>query len=93
MDADEGYHLRVTAMYTDAAGTDMAMEDSMATMMVTAVGGTQPTFDPAQYDADDSGAIERDEVIQAIDDYLYGVGNNAISKDEVIQVINLYLFS
>ena len=35
MDADEGYHLRVMATYTDAAGTDMAMEYSPATMMVT----------------------------------------------------------
>ena len=32
---DTGYHLRVMATYTDAAGTDMAMEYSMSTMMVT----------------------------------------------------------
>ena len=44
MDADEGYHLRVMATYTDAAGTDMAMEDSPATMMVTAM-MTVPMFD------------------------------------------------
>ena len=34
---DTGYHLRVMATYTDAAGTDMAMEYSMPTMMVTVV--------------------------------------------------------
>ena len=33
---DTGYHLRVMATYTDAMGTDMAMESSMPTMMVGA---------------------------------------------------------
>ena len=41
---DTGYYLRVMATYTDAAGTDMAMEDSPATMMVTAM-MTVPMFD------------------------------------------------
>ena len=44
MDADEGYHLRVMATYTDAAGTDMAMVYSPATMMVTTM-MTVPMFD------------------------------------------------
>ena len=34
-EGDTGYHLRVMATYTDAVGTDMAMEYSMPTMMVT----------------------------------------------------------
>ena len=34
----------------------------------------------------------KDEVIQAINDYLFGVGADAISKDDVIETINLYLF-
>ena len=38
MAMDEGYYLRVMATYTDAVGTDTAMEYSMSTMMVTAVG-------------------------------------------------------
>ena len=41
---DTGYYLRVMATYTDAAGTDMAMEYSMPTMMVTAM-MTVPMFD------------------------------------------------
>ena len=45
-----------------------------------------------RYDADKSGAIEKPEVIVAINDYLFGVGDAAITKDEVIKVINLYLF-
>ena len=43
-EGDTGYYLRVMATYTDAAGTDMAMEDSPATMMVTAM-MTVPMFD------------------------------------------------
>ena len=43
-EGDTGYHLRVMATYTDAAGTDMAMEYSPATMMVTAM-MTVPMFD------------------------------------------------
>ena len=91
---DTGYYLRVMATYTDAVGTDTAMVYSMPTMMVTAVDETQPAdFDPlAKYDADKSGVLEKDEVIQAINDYLFGVGADAISKDDVIETINLYLF-
>ena len=44
MEGDTGYYLRVMATYTDAAGTDMAMEYSPATMMVTAM-MTVPMFD------------------------------------------------
>ena len=43
-EGDTGYYLRVMATYTDAAGTDMAMEDSPATMMVTAM-MTVPMFE------------------------------------------------
>ena len=45
-----------------------------------------------RYDADNSGAIEKSEVIQAINDYLFGEGDEAISKADVITLINLYLF-
>ena len=43
------------------------------------------------YDGDDSGDISRDEVINAIDDYLFGDGS--VTRDDVIAVIDLYLFS
>ena len=47
-----------------------------------------------RYDANDtSGEIDKDEVIQAINDYLFGEGADAISKEDVIEIINLYLFS
>ena len=41
---DVGYYLRVMATYTDAVGTDMAMEYSPATMMVTTM-MTVPMFE------------------------------------------------
>ena len=45
-----------------------------------------------RYDVDDSGEIERSEAIGAINDYLFGQGDDAITRDEVIEIINLYLF-
>ena len=44
------------------------------------------------YDDDGDRAIEKSEVIEAINDYLFGEGAEAISKAEVIELINLYLF-
>ena len=44
------------------------------------------------YDDDGDGVIEKSEVIEAINDYLFGEGDEAISKSDVIKLINLYLF-
>ena len=46
----------------------------------------------ARYDANNNGTIEKNEVIAAINDYLFGEGDEAISKGDVIRLINLYLF-
>ena len=46
----------------------------------------------ARYDANGNGTIEKNEVIVAINDYLFGTGVDAPSKAEVIKLINLYLF-
>ena len=45
-----------------------------------------------RYDANNNGTIEKNEVIAAINDYLFGAGDEAISKSDVIKLINLYLF-
>ena len=42
-----------------------------------------------RYDADGNGMIEKEEVIAAINDYLF---EGVISKEDVIKLINLYLF-
>ena len=63
-----------------------------------AVGGaaavTVSSGDPlvARYDANGNGTIEKNEVIRAINDYLFGTGADAPSKADVIRLINLYLF-
>ena len=45
----------------------------------------------ARYDANNNGTIEKNEVFQAINDYLFGEGDS-ITKAEVFSLINLYLF-
>ena len=86
---DEGYYLRVMATYTDAVGTDMDTAHSMPTMMVPMMTTEDPVL--TQFDSDDSGGIEKDEVVDAIRDYLGGVPG--ISKSDVVAVINYYLDS
>ena len=46
----------------------------------------------ARYDTNNNGTIEKDEVIAAINEYLFGDGDEAISKGDLIRLINLYLF-
>ena len=84
---DEGYYLQATASYTDGHGSGksaMIMSDN------TVVDAVDPLV--ARYDANGNGTIEKSEVIKAINDYLFGEGDEAISKSDVIRLINLYLF-
>ena len=55
---------------------------------------TQTAGDPLidRYDTNDNGTIEKNEVSEAIKDYLFGEGDEAISKGDVIRLIKLYLF-
>ena len=55
---------------------------------------TVSTGDPlvARYDTNRDGKIQKNEVIKAINDYLFGTGADAPSKADVIRLINLYLF-
>ena len=54
--------------------------------------GVGPMTPLESYDADNSGTIDKEEMIQAIEDRLYGEGDRAISKEDMIAVINLYLY-
>ena len=54
--------------------------------------GLQGKVQCIYYDANNNGTIEKIEVIAAINDYLFGAGDEAISKSDVIKLINLYLF-
>ena len=44
-----------------------------------------------RFDTDNSGAIDKDEVLGAINDYLFGDAGD-VTKDDVLAVIRLYLF-
>ena len=80
MDADEGYHLRATAMYDDGEG--MGKMASEKTMMVGAddAGGT--LLD--RYDANDDESIDRDEMVDALRDYIF---NDAITRDDMVNAL------
>ena len=84
MEMDDGYYLRATVSYTDAHG---AGKDAM---MVTASAVVASLVD--RYDTDGSGTIDKAEVIDAINDYLFPEGDETITKAQVIDLINLYLF-
>ena len=78
MDADVDYYLRATAMYTDGHGSN---KEAMATTtsMVTEV----PVVDPlvAKYDTDpQDGMIDLSEVLRAVNDYLFGEGDDAYQQ-------------
>ena len=76
------------ASYSVNVAASDGEDESSVTVTVTV---TNVGLDNA-YDADDSGAIDKSEVIQAINDYLFGAGDAAIDKADVIALINLYLF-
>ena len=91
VDEDNGDYLMATVMYTDGYGEESDMASSDPVM----VSSTPP--DPnadliARYDTNGTAGIQKDEVITAINDYLFGEGDDRISKAEVIELINLYLF-
>ena len=91
MDDDEDYYLRATAMYDDGEGMGkMASEKTMMVTNVDEMGSGDPLVD--RYDANDNDMIDKPEVLKAINDYLFGEGDEAISKPEVLRLINLYLF-
>jgi hypothetical protein len=78
------------ATYTDAVGTDTAMEYSPATMMVSA--GTELERLIAAYDQDNNG-IGKAELFDAIDDYLFGPWESeGYTKDGLFDLIDEYLF-
>ena len=89
VEGDANMHLRATASYTDGEGsgkTAIAVSENA----VTAAAGDDLVD---RYDADDSGEIDKTEVLKAINDYLFGEGDEAITKPDVLKLINLYLFS
>ena len=76
LDADTKATYTVIVTVTDQAG---ATDTIMVTITVTSA---------TDYDANGDGSIDRDEVLQAVKDYLRG---NNLTRDEVLEVIKRYL--
>ena len=86
------YETKTTYMVTvkASAGADM---DTQVTVTVTDVVEMAPEMSLLdRYDTDGNDQIDKSEVIEAINDYLFGVGDEQITKEQVITIINLYLF-
>ena len=82
-DADAGKYLRATVTYDDDSGAGLTLDAS-----------TSNAVKLHRFDGDASGAIERNEVINAINDYLFPAdpANPTTTRQDVIDLINLYLF-
>ena len=82
-----------TYMVTLKADDGMYMDTHVVLIRVTDEDETTPGDSLLErYDDDRSGRIDRNEVIAAIDDYLFGVGDEKLTRPQVIEVIDLYLF-
>jgi hypothetical protein len=76
-------HYRVSAITSAGTGPESNVASATTTLGDSLVD---------RYDANGNNMIDKAEVIEAINDYLFGAGDEAISKAEVIELINLYLF-
>ena len=92
-DAGTNNVYEVTLKATEGTNTDT---HDVTVRVTDVVEDEEPTPTPTtllgRYDADNSGSIEKSEMIKAINDRLFGEGTDAISKEDMIDVINLYLF-
>ena len=88
-DMDNVYEVTVVA----TAGT--ATQEAVVTVTVANLDDDEGTGDDLvdRYDTNNSGTIDKDEVLSAITDYLFPTGQGAItSKEDVLRLITLYLF-
>ena len=88
---DVGRYLRATATYEDSVDGVNQTASGISANAVQAA--TQPVH---RYDRNANGSIEREEVIAAINDFLFGDpppdNGPPTTRAEVIEVINLFLF-
>ena len=80
----------VTVTATDGDDASDSIDVAITVADVDEAGTGDPLAD--RYDANDNGMIEKSEVLKAINDYLFGEGDEAISKPDVLSLINIYLF-
>ena len=86
MAGDTGYYLRVMATYTDAVGTDTAMEYSPATMMVTMMTAGDPLL--AEYDPDSDGTIEKQDMRRAVQRFF--ADPPELSRSDMRRLVGIY---
>ena len=87
------YETKTTYMITVNASAGADMDTLEVTVTVTDVSEMAPEMSLLEmYDENDNNRIDKDEALVAINDYLFGVGDEQITKDQVLEVITLYLF-
>ena len=83
------------ATYTvEVTATDTSNESDTITVTITVTDVDEMVVGDtlvARYDADNSGMIERPEVLKAINDHLFE-GDEVITRPEVLRLINIHLF-
>ena len=87
--AGDGVVFKVNGVVAEETGVFKSGGSTELNLSATQTAG-DPLID--RYDANGNGKIDKKEVIKAINDYLFGEGDEAISKGDVIRLINLYLF-
>ena len=81
VEADDGKYLKAMAMYRDANRSNRTA-NAVTTNMVEMANIL------SDYDADDSGMIEKSEAVMAVLDYLL---RNSITKEEAIEVVTAFI--
>ena len=87
VEADVGMYLRATASYTDGHGpgkSEMKVSDNAV------VAETEPETLLQRYDANNNGKIDRDEVLNGIDDFFTPPIGSVITREQVLDLIDLF---
>ena len=82
VEGDANMHLRATTSYTDGEGS----AKSKSAVTANAVTAGDPLV--GNYDANDNGKIDRDEVLNAIDDFFDP--DVSITREQVLDLIDLF---
>ena len=80
------FETKTSYSVTVTASDDEDSATVMVTIMVTDVDEEVTLLE--RYDTDNNG-LDKSEVLKAINDYLFGTGDDTISKADVLELINL----
>ena len=91
--ADVGNYLRAMPSYTDRQGPGKSAPPAISASAVVAT--SAPTTGSElgdRYDTSGDGAIDVEEVEEALYDHFFGEGDEAINQEEVEEVLYLHFF-